>query len=70
VAEDVQGVTELLAAVLGAVVGGVIAYSFGKRQGRKQTAYEERARAVIQIRHKLREVQSKIYEGKETPRHV
>jgi hypothetical protein len=55
-------VTELLAAVLGAVVGGVIAYSFGKRQGREQTVYEEQARTVIQIRHMLREVQSKIYE--------
>jgi hypothetical protein len=54
--------TELWTALLGAIVGAVIAYPLGKRQGREQTVYEERTKTVIQIRHLLREVQSKIYE--------
>jgi hypothetical protein len=60
--EDIRGVTELLTVLLGAVVGAVIAYPLGKRQGRAQTVYEERARTVIQIRHMLRELQAQIYE--------
>jgi hypothetical protein len=52
----------VLAAIAGAVVGSLIAYPLGKWQGRGQTVYEERARAVAEIRHKLYELQAKIYE--------
>jgi hypothetical protein len=66
VEEGVRGVTDLLIAVLGAIVGAVvaavIAYPLGKWQGRGQTVYEERTKAVTEIRHKLRELQAKIYE--------
>ncbi len=62
VAEDFRDMTELLTALLGAIVGVVVAYPLGKRQAREQTLYEERARTVAEIRHRLRELQAKIYE--------
>jgi DNA polymerase elongation subunit (family B) len=52
----------VLAAIAGAVVASVIAYPLGKWQGRGQTVYEERTKAVTEIRHKLRELQAKICE--------
>lgn len=48
---------EAVAAVLGALVAGVVGYYLGKSKERQQFLYEQRAKTVVDIRTKLREIQ-------------
>ena len=48
---------EAVAAILGALVTGVLGYYLGKSKERQQFLYERRANTVVDIRTKLREIQ-------------